>query len=444
MKKLLLSFVLMVFTLTVWAADSPKYIFYFIGDGMGVNIVNATEAYLADNEGRIGNKKLAFAQLPYSGFATTYCATRYITDSAAAGTALASGVKTSPGTIGMNSDYTENVESLAFELQRRGMAIGILSSVSIDHATPASFYANQPKRGMANQIAYDAVEAGFDLYGGSGLLKPVSEKGNVYDEFAKNGYTRVKGKQELTKGLDSTTKYIITERDSASVDCLDYRIDRSDVSMTLKQMVEHSIPYLKSRGGKDGFFMMVEGGAIDWAAHSNDGAAAVGEVISFDDAFRVALEFYNKHPKETLIVVTADHETGGFGLGTSTMGYKNNFKLIDAQKVSYDILQKKVKRCNGDWDAVYGVLSEQLGFGTKLILKQSQIDALESLNENRPNRVAKEAIYILNDYSGFGWTTVSHTGSPVPVFSIGVGADKFAGRIDNTDIPKRMLMIHGK
>ncbi len=439
MKKILLISILAVLSLTVSANNSPKYIFFFIGDGMGLNIVNATEAYLAEKAGKIENSKLAFSQLPHLGLATTHCLTRYITDSAAAGTALATGQKTTTGTIGMNGDHTKNLESIAFEMKRRGKAIGIISSVSIDHATPASFYANQPKRGMANKIAHDAIEAGFDLYAGSGFLKPTSKKGNVYDEFTKNGYTRIMGKSELSKVTNPNTKYIITKRDGLAADCLDLRIDRTEDSMTLPQLVKTSIPYLEMRGDKKGFFIMVEGGMIDWAAHNNDGAAAIGEVIDLDESFKVALEFYRQHPKETLIVVTADHETGGFGLGTNTMGYDTNIKLIDIQNSSLDVIKSKINDCKGDWNAVSAVLVEELGFGTKFNPTPKQMDKLKSLNTNKPKKVAKEAMSIINENSGLGWTTGQHTGSPVPVFAIGVGAERFAGRLDNTDIPKRML-----
>ena len=147
---------------TVWAQQA-KYVFYFIGDGMGVNQVNGAEMYLAEQEGRIGVKPLLFTTFPAGTMATTFSATNSVTDSSAAGTALATGEKTYNGAVSMDDD--KNVLSTVAERAKKaGRKVGIATSVSVDHATPAAFYAHQPNRSRYYEIALDLPKAGFDFY----------------------------------------------------------------------------------------------------------------------------------------------------------------------------------------------------------------------------------------------------------------------------------------
>ncbi len=437
MKKLLLTILVVSFVNIALAGKAPKYVFYFIGDGMGLNNICLAESYLAEREGKIQNNFLSFTQFPYLGVATTYCSTRYITDSAAAGTALASGTKTSVGTIGMDTDHSNDLFSVATDAKNKGMAVGIITSVSIDHATPASFFGHQPKRGMYHEISQDAIPTDFDLYGGSGLLKPIKNKVNVYDELAKSGYVRIEGKSELHKANDKSKKYIITERKGVSSQRFAYRIERKDKDLSLPTLLEQSVKYLEKRGGKKGFFVMAEGGMIDWANHNNDAATSVHEVLDFNEAVQVALEFYNKHPKETLIIITSDHETGGLSIGTNARGYNVNLSKIDYQKASLETIEAKLKKMD-NWKDVEAYLKSTLSFGDKVQLTDGEIAKLKRTLKDKPKNLAYVAINILNKYIGTGWTTGSHTGSPVGVFAIGVGGENFRGYIDNTDIPNRL------
>ena len=154
-------------------AQQAKYVFYFIGDGMGVNQVNGTEMYLAEQEGRIGVTPLLFTQFPAVGVATTFSATNSVTDSSAAGTALATGVKTYNGAIGMD-DQKNVIQTVAERAKKAGRKVGVTTSVSVDHATPAAFYAHQPNRNMYYEIALDLPKANFDFYAGGGFLKPTT------------------------------------------------------------------------------------------------------------------------------------------------------------------------------------------------------------------------------------------------------------------------------
>jgi alkaline phosphatase len=358
----------------------PKYVFLFIGDGMGLAHASAAQAYLRAGSG----KALCFTEFPVVGLATTYSASSPVTCSAAAATALATGSKTRNGMLGMSPDSTP-LTALTYPLKAAGYKIGIATSVSIDHATPAGFYARAPRRSMYYEIAQQAAGTGFDFFGGSGFLRHENE---ILTGMAAAGYTILRGKQGAAQACSMPAKIVLVQDSAKPHDALPYAIDRQDDDLTLKEITQAAIAALQHGRG---FFAMIEGGKIDWAAHDNDGAAVIKEVIDFGDAIEVALEFYKKHASETLIVVTADHETGGMSLG-----------------------------CCGVYDFRAQVFDEQ-----KTAMSDSAADSLRAINAR----------------ALCGWTTRSHTGIMVPVYAIGAGSQRMSGIMDNTDIPKRIMEI---
>lgn len=458
---------LMLFMLlaVVAQAQQAKYVFYFIGDGMGLNQVNTTEMYLGEKQGRIGIEPLCFASFPVAGMATSYSATNSITDSSAGGTALATGVKTYNGAIGVDANK-ERVMSVAERAKRAGKKVGVTTSVSIDHATPAAFYGHQPDRSMYYEIALQLPEAGFDFYAGSGFLKPArtfdkKDAPSIYPIFEQAGYTIARGLDEYKAKADDAGKMVLMQKEGANSSSLPYAIDRREGDLTLAQITESAIDFL-SRDNKKGFFLMVEGGKIDWACHSNDPATMVKEVIDMDNAVRVAYEFYKKHPKETLIVITADHETGGLALGNSN--YTLNLKSLDCQKQSVDLLSRaltdlrKSKGNKATWEDVKALLTERMGFWGELTPTWEQEKMLRDEFESsfvRNKVVFEESLYskteplaavakkVLSQMSKLGWTTGSHSAEYVPVFAVGAGSKLFMGKMDNTDIPKRIAKAAG-
>ncbi|WP_288911243.1 alkaline phosphatase [uncultured Bacteroides sp.] len=458
---------LMLFMLlaVVAQAQQAKYVFYFIGDGMGLNQVNTTEMYLGEKQGRIGTEPLCFASFPVAGMATSYSATNSITDSSAGGTALATGVKTYNGAIGVDANK-ERVMSVAERAKRAGKKVGVTTSVSIDHATPAAFYGHQPDRSMYYEIALQLPEAGFDFYAGSGFLKPArtfdkKDAPSIYPIFEQAGYTIARGLDEYKAKADGAGKMVLMQKEGANSSSLPYAIDRREGDLTLAQITESAIDFL-SRDNKKGFFLMVEGGKIDWACHSNDPATMVKEVIDMDNAVRVAYEFYKKHPKETLIVITADHETGGLALGNSN--YTLNLKSLDCQKQSVDLLSRaltdlrKSKGNKATWEDVKALLTERMGFWGELTPTWEQEKMLRDEFESsfvRNKVVFEESLYskteplaavakkVLSQMSKLGWTTGSHSAEYVPVFAVGAGSKLFMGKMDNTDIPKRIAKAAG-
>lgn len=446
-------------------AQQAKYVFYFIGDGMGLNQVNTTEMYLGEQQGVIGTRPLCFASFPVAGMATSFSATNSITDSSAGGTALATGVKTYNGAIGVNPDK-QTVMSVAERAKRAGKKVGVTTSVSVDHATPAAFYAHRPDRGMYYEIALQLPEAGFDFYAGSGFLKPArtfdkKDAPSIFPIIEQAGYTIARGLDEYKAKAGSADKMVLIQKDGADASCLPYAIDRKDGDLTLAQITESAISFL-TKGNKKGFFLMVEGGKIDWACHSNDPATMVKEVIDMDNAVKVAYEFYKKHPKETLIVITADHETGGLALGNSN--YTLNLKVLDNQQQSVDLLSRavtdlrKAKGNKATWEDAKALLAERMGFWDKLPLSWEQEKLLRDEFESSfvKNKVVfEESLYskteplaaaakkVMSQISKLGWTTGSHSAEYVPVFAVGAGSQLFMGKMDNTDIPKRIAKAAG-
>ena len=347
MKKLFL--MLLGFALAVqglFAADTPspvKYVFLFIGDGLSLPQRMVTEDYRQIVEG----KGLLINSLETQGFSTTFAANQLITDSAASGTAIACGSKTNVGWLGLDAQGNR-LESIATVAKKNGRKVGILSSVSLDHATPAAFYAHNASRGNTYDIALEIFDSGFDLFAGGGFLnadgKNVADaKGNIFDIAKEKGWVVSRTKEEFNN-LKPTDKPVlaITPRFSDGFS-IPYSIDMNDDDLTLADFTAKAIELLDN---DNGFFIMVEGGKIDWMCHANDAATTIHEVIGFDDAVKVAYDFAQKHPDETLIVITGDHETGGLTLGFSGTGYQSYLDRLQHQNISlinFQPIYRKVK-----------------------------------------------------------------------------------------------------
>lgn len=452
------------------SAQQAKYIFYFIGDGMGVNQVLGAEMYQSELNGEIGVTPLVFSQFPYATMAHTFSATHGVTDSAAGGTALATANKTANGSLGVTKDLLE-VTSVAAWAKENGYRVGVSTSVSIDHATPAAFYAHQKSRSSYYEIGLDLIEADYDFYAAADFLDPTNQKAkdgktyeSLYDLTAKAGYTLARGYKDYQKKARKAEKMILFQTESASAidnSCIPFAIDRKKGDMTLSEITRAGINFLSKNNNK-GFFLMIEGGKIDWAAHSNDGATVLREVQDLNDAVKVAYEFYEQHPDETLIVITADHETGGLSLGNGS--YDLNLQVLKNQKVSesgftsiLNGLRKKYKN-QVPWEAIEQALKDNFGFWTNVKLDEKQESRLKTVFEqtfgnqlvvfekseyiqNEP--LAGEAKRILNSIAGLGWTSGGHSAGFVPVFAIGANAHLFQGRLNNVEIPLKIAEAAG-
>ncbi|MFL1682567.1 alkaline phosphatase [Coprobacter secundus] len=456
MKKYTLLFLLLFAFSVPFRAAGPKYIFFFIGDGMGLNQVEAARQYNENMPDSL-RKKMTFLSFPVQSVVTTFSASNRITDSAAAGTALATGEKTTNGTLGLNS---KNRESIAKQFKKSGRKVGIITSVSIDHATPGAFYATQPERDMYYEIGLQGADSGFDFLGGSGLLQPqkAPDKINLYDYFRDNDYTICWGKNDYKYDKNFSGKILFLSNDSLYCDALKYSIDRKPEELSLLDLTECALHHLSQNSPK-GFFVMIEGGKIDWASHSNDAATMIKETLDFSESIQCAYDFYLDHPRETLIIITADHETGGCILGNGTMDV--NTELLQYQKMSgsemsFYLEQVKKKHPGMTWTEMRELLSELTGLGKEvpLTLEEEarlmvsfqhwyQEDVSKSVRSlySETNAFVSLAISILNEKAHISWASDNHSASQVPLFAIGEGASRFSGRLDNTDIPQRLIEI---
>lgn len=436
-------------------AKTPKYVFYFIGDGMGPSHVLGTEYYLGELEGVIGRpNKLCFTQFPKSAFVSTFSKSNGVTDSAASGTALATGSKTKNGYLGVEMDTTV-VYSVAHAAKQAGYAVGISSTVGINHATPGAFYAHQPGRSRYYEIGQDMLTADYDFYAGGDLIVNKSEqRDEIYEKAKAQGYTIARGFDDYKANGKNAKKLMLYQKEVATD--LPYAIDREEGDLTLAQITEAGIEFL-SKKSKKGFFFMVEGGKIDYASHSDDGATALNEVIDFDNAIKVAYEFYKKYPNETLIVVTADHETGGLVLGYSG-AYALNLKALKGQKVSADRMASILRRASRArmelrWERVQELLKENFGLWGEIEMTKEETHELRvyfeqayattdiAKRESKLSSMAHRAKQMVNQKAFLSWAGPNHSASFVPLFAIGAGAENFHGVIDNTDIPKTIKKI---
>ncbi|MBQ4345208.1 MAG: alkaline phosphatase [Muribaculaceae bacterium] len=440
-------------------ANQPKYVFYFIGDGMGMGHVMAAQTY---NRVVLGNDQpLLMMQFPVVSWAMTYSATGPITDSAAAGTALATGHKTLNGMIGVTPDTTA-VQSIASQLHDMGYGVGIITTVAPDDATPSAFYAHQPSRKMKYEIGLDAAASGFELIGGSriyGFTKNGVDT-DLMKVFNDSNITIARGLDELSAA--TTERVYLVNPEGITSGNVGYTIDSVPGALTLPGMTRAAIAHLQ-KTSPDRFFLMAEGGNIDYAGHSNDGATVVKEIINFNEAIAVAYEFYLTHPDETLIVVTADHDTGGLAIGFPLSGYSGWINNIQYQRISKDRLGDYCKTLLNSrriytWEDMKAELSDKLGFWSHINIPAEDEQLLqEKFDITFNQRAGKDEQTLYNDFNeftvtvfkvmdkatGIKWTTTGHAGNPVPVFAIGVGADLFKNLNNNIEIPNKIRTITG-
>lgn len=452
-------------------AQKAKYVFLFIGDGMALSQAGAAEVYAnAMARKTPGFQRLGFTQFPAQGITTTYDSSSIITDSASAVTAIATGHKTLSGVINMDEGKTTKYKTIAEYAKEKGMRVGIVTTVSLDHATPAGFYAKVPSRGDMYDIALQLSQSGFDYCGGGGFCQPRGKKGDKPDffEIAQNaGYRIVHDTTEFRALKPAAGQKIIainkTLQDSMS---MPYDLDRAPDDLALEDYVSKGIELLDN---PKGFFFMVEGGKIDWACHANDAAASIGDTLALDKAITKAIEFQKKHPKDTLIVVTGDHETGGMSIGFSGTQYSTFFDKVALQKGSFQAFndtvlgpyKKEHTMANAKLEDLLPTIQAWFGFDYAKLDDPSreliQRAFLRSM-KGEVERAVQESVYslyggyepftvtlthIANQVAGIGWTTYSHTGVPVPTYALGQGQDAFNGYYDNTDIFKKLALILG-
>lgn len=475
----------------------PKYIFLFIGDGMSYPQVQATNYYLnamEDDGDEIltSENKLNMMKFPVAGSAQTYDSTSFCPDSASTATSISTGHKTYSGTINMDEKMETSYETIAEKLKKQlGYKVGILSSVNLNHATPAAFYAHQASRNNYYEIGEEMIASDFDYFAGGGLKKTTGAEGDkkdLYELASEAGYKVVKTQAEAEALTAEDGKTIVIDETLADDDAMSYDMDLEEGEWGLADYVEKGIEVLDN---ENGFFMMCEGGKIDWACHANDAAATITDTIAMDEAVGKAVEFYNEHPDETLILVTGDHETGGLTIGFAGTDYDTFLSNISNQKISYAKFDSDYvagyKENKTDFDTVMADVTELFGLQApvseeektnqadskdehpesedkgSLVLTEYEYDKLKAAYEETMSRTGEEEefgqeeyvlygsyepltvtiTHILNNKSGINFGSYAHTGLPVEVFAMGVGQEQFDGYYDNTDIFHKVAALTG-
>lgn len=449
-----------------------KYVILLIGDGMGIS----QRTLAAEYDG----KRLVMDTFPVHGITTTTAANRFITDSAAAGTALSTGAKMNVGLIGLTPGE-KRLKTIAEMAAEKGMRVGIVSSVSLDHATPAAFYAHVPSRYLYYDIAVQLAASGMDFFAGGGLKDPTNKKrrsrdfkGDAREIISRAGYKIVNNKADFMKLKPGDGKIVAINARLAYGRALPYAIDMTEDDLTLPELTAKAIEMLDN---EKGFFLMVEGGKIDWACHVHDGLSVIVDTLQFDQAVNVAVEFAKKHAGETLVVVTADHECGGLTLGWAGTRYASNFKALGKQNISLmkfaeeflEPYRKKCKESDCTFDDIKPLITKHFGLAFEgdpsrdpMVLQPYQVKLLENayrqtvagdfkkpkdlqtyLLHGGYEPLAIAVTHILNNKAGLGWTSYHHTGTPVMTSAMGVGADLFSGYYDNTDIAKKIMSVMG-
>lgn len=363
------------------------------------------------------------------GMYTTKSANSDITDSAAAGTAMATGIKTNNGVVGLDTKGNK-VETILEAAEKDGRSSGLVATATITHATPASFAAHVDDRNNETEIAKQLIASDVDvmLGGGKNNFLLASEGGNqeelnLLTQAEEQGFEIVETSDELTNVKDLNVEDGDKLLGLFANEALAPELHRGDTKEpSLAEMTETAINVLKE--DKDGFFLMVEGSQIDWAGHANDAAWAMSEVAAFEEAVEKAIEFAKEDGK-TLVVVGGDHDTGGMTTGANG-SMELNLNVLQNVTATGDYMASQL---NDDRSNVREVVEGH----TRLTLSEQQVQKIQE---------AEDAALAINtatsEHASVGWTSTNHTGVDIPLYVYGPQSEKFLGFHDNTDLPKKI------
>lgn len=404
-------------------AAKPKNIIFMIGDGMGPNYL-AAYRYFKHGDAAVGSVNTTIFDEHWVGIAKTYPHDETIvTDSAASGTALSTGVKTYNGAVGVDKD--SKPLSTWFELAKReGKSTGLAVSSPITHATPASFYAHQETRNPQEPIADDFIDNKVnnqfvvDVAFGGGTDFFIRKDRDVVKELQKSGFSYIDDIEKLGSLTRMPTLGLFGAYGLPSA------IERDTSS--LAKMTNTALRLLSKN--EKGFVLMVEGSQIDWCGHVNDIACAMAEMQDFENAVESAMAFA-KDEGNTLVVITADHETGGLSISSDEASIWKP-SVIKRVHISAATLAKHMKATDGSKEQIESTWSKYIYFN----LQKKELDALVAAYSTNEDAIAWAIKDVINTRSSTGWTTVKHTALDVPVMAFGVGSERFHGVMENTYI----------
>ncbi|AWM16025.1 alkaline phosphatase [Bacillus inaquosorum] len=415
------------------SSKNPKNIILIIGDGMGMPMINSYRTLKSE-------KLNTPVQTAWDSYLTGMQMTHpndprdNITDSSAAATAMATGTKTYNDAIAVDNNH-QQLKSVTEAAKENKKSVGFVVTSDLTDATPAAFGVHNISRKNYTEIAdqyYDERINGshkVDVLLGGGAKYFIRNDRNLAEEFQKDGYHYVTTKQDLKKNQHDKLLGLFGEVE------LDKAIDRENSTPSLKDMTEAALTQLQKN--ENGFFMLLEGSNIDNAAHENDVVGALSEMEDFEKGVQAALDFAKKD-KETLVIITADHSTGGFSYGAEGMtretGYKWDPSPIIAAKKTPGYMAEKI----AEGQDAEKVLSTYID----IKLTENEINQVKNAVSQSNTAAVQKSIQLIFDKRSFsGWTTLAHTGEDVPVYAYGPGKEKWKGLIDNTQQAKNIFAI---
>ena len=429
----------------------PRNIIMVIGDGMGPAYTTAYRYFKDDPTTEMVEETVFDRHL--KGLSSTYPASisGVVTDSAASATALATGVKSYNGAIGVDVNK-KAVQTVLEWAKLQGKKTGVVVTSQINHATPAAYLAHNESRKHYNEIADSYIDDGIkaDLYFGGGWKYFIREDRNLVDEFKQAGFHYIDNYQGLTSLPNNKPVLGLF----ANVG-LPWALDDTN-KHRLSAMTKSAVHHLNNLQAHDdapdnGFFMLIEASQIDWAGHGNDISDAMAEM---DDLAKTVeyLEHFVDHNPDTLVIITADHSTGGFTLAAKGK-YEWHAKALTTMQHSVNYIAKKLAS-----DDITTTNTKTL---FNFELNQSELDLLIKAKETPPlnnnkniyqdkktstaeRALLKKVKQIIDIRTNSGWTSGGHTAVDVPVYAFGKQSELFNGSQDNTDIAKKIFTLLDK
>jgi alkaline phosphatase len=450
MRKIILAYIVIIAIVLSYPnlsfAAQAKNIILMIGDGMGPSHVQIAWLYAT----RYLGKDLVMIEVMNKGqtaYMVNDTADSTVTESAAAAVQMATGVKVLSRSVGVGPDGRV-LKTILEMAKEKGKATGLVTTAGITDATPAAFVAHVERRSEEERIAEQLVNSNVNiLFGGrKALFLPEAERGkrkdvrNLIHEAKRKGYTVVSTAKEMEEAKGDKILGLFNSGNML------FEIDRKgSQEPSLAEMTSKAFDVLSKN--ENGFFLMVEAGRIDHAAHMNDIGTLLLDTLAFDEAIRVSYEFQKAHP-DTLLIITADHETGGLVvLPFSPTGreYEGiNLKAISKIKGSSERRNKEMGE-DPSPEKIKEIMKKYYDIDlTEEQIKVIQENPLKQLDPKHFYYGRNSAIaFVLRPYHRVGWATDSHSGAPLFLWGIGPGSEKLRGWKHNTEVFKIMKEAFG-
>lgn len=431
------------------SAGPPRHIIHLVADGMSHGTLT-----LGDYFSRLSRQRSLrwFDLCRWPGATTAFVNMRslnsVVTDSAAASSSWGSGSRVVNGVLNQLPDGRD-LRPLYSLFDEAGWKRGLVTTTEITHATPAGFVANCSSRGNAEDIARQYLDRRIDvlLGGGRQYFDPAkrADKRDLPAEYRAQGYVVIEKAADLDQA-PADRRWLGTFASGHLPFTLDHWADSKLLGRipTLARMTEQALRRLEPANH---FILQVEGGRVDHGAHSCDIATAVRDLVAFDEALEVCLEFQRRTP-ETLVVVTTDHGTANPGLNGTGSGYKEStplFANVLRASRSFEAMESELRQADSI-PALQRVLEAGTGYRVpeaKATLFRQILDKQVSPIYDQMNSAGAQLGQLMANHLGVGWTGTAHTADYVPLVAIGPGAERFRGFLQNTDLFAGYLALAG-